>query len=401
MVVVSQKAIFAVWICISVVLADARRSRRRRSSDVASSSFAVIGYLPEWRQRGANYEIISTVVTHLIMFSLEISPEGDIEALDRIPDRDVLDNARSSTRQEGTELLIGFGGNGRSAGFRPMVRNDDARKRFVQAVVELCNEFDFDGVDYNWEYPGYSFQKGYLPTEEVRKDYEGLALLLKETHKAFDIDAKRMNREGGAKIVSLAYYPDSRQEQILASIDATKYASYLHAMSYDQGGPSHSSFALATKSVKQYAAVFTSVSSMTLGVPFYGRSPGEWKSYEDIVRADPSLDADVDTTTSGVNFNGVNTIRRKVKMSVAKGLGGVMIWEVGQDCRLAPVRRSPSEVHERTCPDDSKSLLYAIRDAMRDAGAVRYRAMWWRQRRGREKMEQAGVRTSGISAGEL
>jgi len=34
------------------------------------------------------------------------------------------------------------------------------------------------GVDYNWEYPGYSFGKGYKAESEVEADYKGLFALL-------------------------------------------------------------------------------------------------------------------------------------------------------------------------------------------------------------------------------
>ena len=39
----------------------------------------------------------------------------------------------------------------------------------------------------------------------------------------------------------------------------------------------------------------------------------------------------------GYYYNGRATIGAKVRLARQLGLGGVMIWEVGQDCRLAPV----------------------------------------------------------------
>eukprot|EP00435_Cladocopium_sp_Y103_P044403 s41_g12.t1 len=44
---------------------------------------------------------------------------------------------------------------------------------------ELIEKYDLDGVDYNWEYPGYRFGQGYLADSEVTADYEGLSKLLK------------------------------------------------------------------------------------------------------------------------------------------------------------------------------------------------------------------------------
>ena len=120
-------------------------------TDVAvASDFAVAAYLPEWRYEGANWDTIAEHVTHLILFSLEIAPDGSLAALDRIPRPELLKQARAAATRHGTQLLICFGGNGRSAGFSPMVRDAHARTRFVRELVKLCDAHDFDGVDYNW-----------------------------------------------------------------------------------------------------------------------------------------------------------------------------------------------------------------------------------------------------------
>ena len=49
---------------------------------------------------------------------------------------------------------------------------------------------------------------GYLEEKEVLKDYEGLASLLRET--------KLLFKESG-RVVTMAYYPDTRQEFVLRS----------------------------------------------------------------------------------------------------------------------------------------------------------------------------------------
>ena len=88
-------------------------------------------------------------------------------------------------------------------------------------------DYQLDGIDYNWEYPGYRFENdmseilsdcldiikqlllrmglGYLEEKEVLKDYEGLASLLRET--------KLLFKESG-RVVTVAYYPDTRQAHI-------------------------------------------------------------------------------------------------------------------------------------------------------------------------------------------
>jgi hypothetical protein len=80
-----------------------------------------------------------------------------------------------------------------------------------------------DGVDYNWEYPGYRMGLGYLEEKEILKvpsdrfpshgaqDYEGLAALVEETALVF---------RASGRLVTLAYYPDKRQERCCCALAA-------------------------------------------------------------------------------------------------------------------------------------------------------------------------------------
>jgi chitinase len=343
-----------------------------------ATPFAVAAYLPEWRYEGANWEVISAHTSHLIIFSLEVArvPAGGagslIGALDRIPRPELLEQARAAADRHGTKLLICFGGNGRSDGFSPMVRSAALRRRFVAELVALCDEYGFDGVDYNWEYPGYAFGTGYKAQPEVDADYAGLRGLLEDTHAAF---------EGSGRAITMAYYPDGRQESLFAAGGYAQWVDLMHMMAYDQSGEHHSTLEFGRKVAAQGAKLLPAP-QVTLGLPFYGRdsATGDWVTYEDIVQQypiKPSTDSVTKKGTGGkvsLGFNGVQTIRAKVRYAIELGLGGVMIWEVGQDCRLEPVTHG-TETHVRTCPPkedggDNRSLLVAITREMAKGGVV-------------------------------
>jgi len=314
------------------------------------SNFMVAAYLPEWRYEGANWVTICSTVTHLIFFSIEVTPKGALTALDRLPRAELLRKAREAANASGTKLLICIGGNGRSSGFPATVGSTKRRQRFVAELLALCEKYDFDGVDFNWEYPGYRFGSGYLPDGEVEKDYVGLHKLLQETHAAF--------LQSG-RAITMAYYPDERQERLLMQGGAPQWVEAMHMMSYDQPGR-HSTFEFAQK-VGQQGATLLPPAKVTLGVPFYGRhvGTGDWKSWEDLVQAHaPAGDVD---EAAGYYFNSPVLIERKTALARDLGLAGVMIWEVGQDCRLVPVTHGQT-THVRTCPgkDSSNSLLSAI-----------------------------------------
>eukprot|EP00435_Cladocopium_sp_Y103_P044256 s605_g12.t1 len=89
------------------------------------------------------------------------------------------------------------------------------------------------------------------------------------------------------KVITLAYYPDGRQEQLLRDHGAmiSWQADLLHMMSYDQGGSHHSTLEYGKKSADQGKRILPA-RQLTMGVPFYGRHSrsGDWTTYEDLVQ---------------------------------------------------------------------------------------------------------------------
>ncbi|CAM9383266.1 unnamed protein product, partial [Ectocarpus fasciculatus] len=319
-------------------------------------SFAVVAYLPEWRYHSANYDNLCNYTTHLLFFSVEPNGEGDIVGMDRFPDPGVLMDARQAAETYGCKLMICLGGNGRSSGFSKAVSSEKSRKHFVKNIAKMIKRYRFDGVDINWEYPGYAFGRGYGPEVEIKNDYAGLIETLSLLRK----------RLGPEKTISLAYYPDARQEKMLLDGGAEQHINFMHMMTYDQSSGHHSTMELATKSVAQALDTGLSAKVLTLGLPFYGRhsATGDWTTYEDIVQKAHPLPKDVDHALKDhrgfVGFNGAATITKKLKHAIEEHLGGVMIWEAGQDCRQNSVNRYGTE-HGVTCPEGKESsLLFAM-----------------------------------------
>jgi len=152
----------------------------------------------------------------------------------------------------------------------------------------------------------------------------------------------------------------------------------------------------------QAASLGLPLHKVTLGLPFYGRfvEGGDWRSYEDIVQQhhplDPAADAVMDSPYGrddanalkgrpvGLAFNGYDTIKAKTTRALARGLGGVMVWEAGQDCRLGCVARAVW-----TPPFNARraaQCLIAVRPCVLQGGRARGRDAARRhlpQRRGR------------------
>jgi Glycosyl hydrolases family 18 len=213
-------------------------------------------------------------------------------------------------------------------------------------------------------------------------------------------DTKRALRSEGLEavgrgVVTLAYYPDGIQEKELArrGLDrGADGADLMHAMSYDAPGPAgHSPMQLALDTVQRARAAGLDIARVTLGLPFYARhsSTGDWVSWEDVLKyseaevlargAGDHVAVVGDLLHTGPSayrvsgslfFNSPSTIEAKVRLAIEEGLGGVMIWESGQDCRVRPVTRDGA-THVRTCPGegDAASLHSAITRAMKASAA--------------------------------
>lgn len=326
----------------------------------SSPSPVIFGYLPEWRYAGADFETLCKSLSHIALFSAEPAPDGSIWGLDRLPNGAALVDAQHAASQHGCKLIICFGGNGRSTHFSAVVRSSTLRRTFVANVVALVNKMGAAGVDYNWEYPGFAFGTGYASDKEAKADYRGLQLLVKQTRKAL----------GDNATLTLAYYPDGKQEAALVEGHFAEYVDLFHAMTYDAPGVQHSPMELAQRAIDGATAAGLPLSRITLGVPFYGRSSttGDWTTYEDLVQRHaplaPSLDTVKDEKGDQVGFNGREMIAKKTSLALKSGLAGLMIWEIGQDCRQQPVMRD-GRTHGVTCPEGRQSsLLAALTDAV-------------------------------------
>ena len=87
-------------------------------------------------------------------------------------------------------------------------------------------------------------------------------------------------------------------------------------------------------------------------------------SYEDIVQKYHPLPRHANEvvdegTGRGQFFNRYDMIATKVDYALKAGIGGMMIWELGSDCRTGEVTHfdRPSERHVVTCPSEGPGAL--------------------------------------------
>lgn len=224
------------------------------------------------------------------------------------------------------------------ATFREGTDTPEKIASLAEEIAAMALEFGFDGVDVDWEYP--------RTNDGSKEQYESLIRLLHE----------KLKPRGMLLTAAVPGGVDAAGEPIRSAAEAQDRPSFdrldwLNVMAYDSGGPKHSPYAFAEDCVKYWVeARGFEPAKINLGLPFYGRPfPG---AYRDLLAADgAALEKDMVVVDGReVWYNGRDTLRRKVALAKRRGLGGVMVWEISEDCE-----------------DREKSLLTVIGRAIAEA----------------------------------
>ena len=245
------------------------------STESDQNEFVVAGYLPEWRYEGTDWDTTCAHVTHLILFSMEVTEDAKLTASDRFPHAH-MDAIQEASRKHGCDLVLSIGGNKRTGGFPTVAKDKALSRKLARTLLYFVRQHNLHGVDFNWEYPN------------GEEEWRGLHRLLKITRRVFD----RHRDETGTRFsISMAYYPDGRQEKILTEFGASAHVDMAHGMAYDFGPGGHSTMELAKNVVKNLERTGMNKSIATLGLPFYGRSMWKqgWRTYEDLASEHPGL----------------------------------------------------------------------------------------------------------------
>ena len=333
---------------------------------LGTNPIKVLGYLPDWRI--ANETTSESIVNALcartdaiILFSIEVDENGALDKLDRLPSELNLERLKSAKKRFECEIHVTIGGSSRTNGFAKATSTKAMRNEFVKSVSSFLYEtYDdiFDGVDLNWSYPN---------DETEWRNLGKFAKALKKDFREHDRTKK----------ISIAYYPNENQEQILEMLECSEFADGLHAMAYDlDDRDGHANLKFATQTLNYAQDSFTGGKIMRLGVPFYGRSipedastAPEWRPYGDVLRDNEyelKDETNVAKSKDGVEvwFNGKDLIRKKVEICrlFEDVCEGIFVWELGQDVSMSDIEddeeEGSSQIDFRTRRE--KSLLAAL-----------------------------------------
>jgi chitinase len=128
------------------------------------------------------------------------------------------------------KTLISVGGWSQSMHFSDVALTDSSRKVFSDSCVDFIRQYQFDGVDIDWEYP---VGGGLAGNKNRPEDKQNFTLLLKQLRASLDVAGAVDGKRYLLTIAAPAGY------SIIANIEPDKYNQYLdfvNLMTYDYNG---------------------------------------------------------------------------------------------------------------------------------------------------------------------
>ncbi len=192
-----------------------------------------------------------------------------------VPNTSIVDLAHNN----GVQILPSIGGWTLSNHFPGIAADPTKRALFVQSCIDLIQTYNFDGIDLDWEYPGFPAHGG------TPQDKQNFNLLLQDLRAALDnyetLSGKTMLLTAAVGVAA------DRMDDVDWPV-VEQYLDIINLMSYDFFGTwdpetNHNSplfnpgvgdpeFNIACSVERLINHYNVSPNKVTVGVPFYGRS---------------------------------------------------------------------------------------------------------------------------------
>jgi len=199
------------------------------------------------------------------------------------------------------KLLVSVGGWTFSKNFSNMAATEENRRIFAQSAVKFLREYNFDGLDIDWEYPveGGDEANSYRPEDNLN-----FTLLMQTVREALDAAG---SEDGKYYLLTIASLQADRFIPNADLANSVKYLDFVNIMTYDYSGdwsllahhnspiyydPNHPAASAKRNNVRGGALGHLNGGvpnyKLMLGVPYYGKAwagceePGEYATCKSI-----------------------------------------------------------------------------------------------------------------------
>ena len=107
----------------------------------------VVGYYPQWVQSSLPISSIDfSVVTHVNHAFAWPDNDGNILHYDNM----ISQSITGAVHDNNAKILLSLGGWGNSWGFASSTETEEARAIFIDNIISICENNNYDGIDIDW-----------------------------------------------------------------------------------------------------------------------------------------------------------------------------------------------------------------------------------------------------------
>jgi len=304
--------------------------------------------------RGIDYKLY----THLAHAFVTVEADGKIRPSQNVPSRELTTDAHKA----GVQVLLSLGGWGYDKQFAAIASNPEAEGRFVSDVLTMVNDFDYDGIDFDWEYPDTDAEV--VGFERMTRAFRaGVDAIGKKKGRTMRITMALSSNKGTIRWMKTDFFLETMDWINVMTYDYagdwSEYAGHnapLFASSKEPGGPKRSTVATLEYLLDDRKMP---ADRLALGIPLYGRGfpvaepyaptkgvakkqmPGGnyanlanlptqgWTRTWDDETKTPWLTAPDHSAVIG--YDDAESVALKTDWAMKKGLRGVFFWQVAAD----------------------------------------------------------------------
>ncbi|MEQ8417155.1 MAG: glycoside hydrolase family 18 protein [Imperialibacter sp.] len=267
------------------------------------------------------------------------------------------------------KIVISIGGWSWSENFSDAVLTPSSREKFAKSGTKIVADYNLDGIDIDWEYPGLKGEDNVFRDE----DKENFTLMFEAIRKELDALAVKTGKK---YIVSTALPCFPRLFEVTNMGDVAKHIDFVNIMAYDfyvagdtvghhsnlYPSENYEKENSADKAVKTYIEQGVPAEKLVLGVPFYGRSwtmkssdnlgilrprdevmrgngftfikdslmarPGFVRYWDDAAKSPYLFNAE---NNQLVVYDDESSVKLKCEYVNDNGLAGIMFWQYASD----------------------------------------------------------------------
>lgn len=325
-------------LCIVAMLSSVMLCPPAASGAPEHGKLRAVAYITSWNWKD---NIDAEKLTHINYAFGMVSSNGDVS----IAQENNL-NKLNALKAKNPELKVLLSMQQVAAGdFCKLAQTQAGREKFAQTCKQIVDSYGIDGIDVDWEYPGYNIATGDITCPNCKQDFTEL---LKAIRAAI----------GEEKLLTIACGVSEYLQHYTDFPAITPYLDFFNVMAYDFqvgniSGHQSNLYPVSAGSegwgltgdsgIKLLLSKGVPAEKLNLGVPFYSRTNtgGEYR-YEQIqsflnqgyvYNFDEAAQQSYLTNNGqfAVAYDDARTIECKAEYVKQNGLGGLMCWEYGQD----------------------------------------------------------------------